>query len=411
MGQQLIGAGLAYNLSGEPRFADDVSFYRFTDKAAGYMTAARPAGHASTSNGNQRLHTSSAHSSPFSTSAAKPIAPPSPTKGGDGGPRTPAKGAPGHRATASAGASSGSSGVRHSTDRRHHRGASTPGSSGRSLGAIGSGRSSGSRSVGGDPAPRSKATKALSPAEWMRSTSPGSQASAPPLTASPALFGTPVSQGLGFSPAVTVTVVDAETREDSSGRYTAFRVAVHNGMRQWTVARRYSEFRSLHTSLSAEFPNTRLPKMPPKKYIGVMDPRFVAERKEALMRYMNELVQVPAVWQSNDLISFLDDSANSLGIQVTLERMQQRVVSLEQVCADHQHQLRRYDQLFRRQVSVMERMKVCVCVWLWLCGCGCGCVAVAVWLWLCVAVAVAVSVAVAVAVRLLTCPTFHTHST
>jgi len=180
---------------------------------------------------------------------------------------------------------------------------------------------------------------------------------------------------------------------------------VHNGMRQWTVARRYSEFRSLHTSLSAEFPNTRLPKMPPKKYIGVMDPRFVAERKEALMRYMNELVQVPAVWQSNDLISFLDDSANSLGIQVTLERMQQRVVSLEQVCADHQHQLRRYDQLFRRQVSVMERMKVCVCVSLslsvcvWLCVAVCGCV----WLWLCVCVCVFVSVCLCLCVCVCVC--------
>lgn len=157
---------------------------------------------------------------------------------------------------------------------------------------------------------------------------------------------------------MTVAVTEAETREDSSGRYTAFRVVVHNSMRQWTVARRYSEFRALHFALSAEFPNTKLPKFPPKKFIGVMDPKFVAERRDALMRYVGELVEVPAVWQSNDLISFLDDSANSLGIQVTLERMQLRVKGLEQVCADHQHQLRRYDQLFRRQVHIMDKMKV-----------------------------------------------------
>ena len=281
-----------------------------------------------------RPDSSASHSSPYSTSAPKPIDPKkqatptatatsastsaaSPSSGGanDAYPGHAGASRPRHRASLSDGATGaggagagtggggggGSSKVGGTSDRRHKGGLHTPSSSrrgrrvsglhssggnGTPLAPIGSGRArstDGSRSVGGEP------RKALSPAEWMRSTSPasqgsGSQHAAVPLTASPALFGTPVSQQMGFSPSVRVTVVDAETREDTSGRYTAFRIAVHNGMRQWSVARRYSEFRTLHVSLSAEFPNTRLPKIPPKKFIGVLDPRFVAERRDALMK-------------------------------------------------------------------------------------------------------------------------------
>lgn len=149
----------------------------------------------------------------------------------------------------------------------------------------------------------------------------GGKAGMPPPTAS--LFGGAAAGGvgggsdlLGFSASVAVTIDETETREDGHGRYSSFRVAVRSGARAWTVARRYREFRALHQVLSHTLPNTKLPKFPPKKYLGSMDPSFVTERREALKRYMQALVLIPAAWRCNELINFLDDSANSLGIQV-----------------------------------------------------------------------------------------------
>jgi hypothetical protein len=54
----------------------------------------------------------------------------------------------------------------------------------------------------------------------------------------------------------------------------------------WEVERRYSEFRTLHQTLSGK-KKVKLPKFPPKKLLQNKSSHVIEERREALAKYMN----------------------------------------------------------------------------------------------------------------------------
>lgn len=157
--------------------------------------------------------------------------------------------------------------------------------------------------------------------------------------------------GSSFAPAVTVAVPSVDTRDDGHGPYSSYQVSVRAGTRRWTVWRRYREFRALHMALSEEFPNVKLPSMPPKKFLGTMAPEFVETRRAQLQAYARALVAIPAVWRSNEVVTFLDDTVNSLSVQIALQRMSGRVRTVESVAAEAARQLRRYDTLLRQHLA------------------------------------------------------------
>lgn len=85
---------------------------------------------------------------------------------------------------------------------------------------------------------------------------------------------------------------------------------------------RYSQFHALHGQLRDALPGVNLPKIPGKKLLGSsLLPGFVNKRRQALNSYMQALIRIPAVWQSNHLISFLDSPDLVLAREVEVYRL------------------------------------------------------------------------------------------
>ncbi|CAH2089344.1 unnamed protein product [Euphydryas editha] len=96
-----------------------------------------------------------------------------------------------------------------------------------------------------------------------------------------------------------------------------------NKENRWTVSRRYRDFAALHVSLQQA--NINLP-IPPKKFIGNMQPSFVAERQTALQNYINEVLKHQVLSLSLQVRSFLDPSnylsiSDYNGIYVLLKKL------------------------------------------------------------------------------------------
>lgn len=94
-------------------------------------------------------------------------------------------------------------------------------------------------------------------------------------------------------------------------KFTVYIVDVTRDSEQWSVSKRYSEFRDLHEKLVKKFTAKSLPEIPPKKTLGALEPEFVAKRKAALQQYMTELMSRPAVAESDELSIFLTQRRES----------------------------------------------------------------------------------------------------
>ena len=78
-------------------------------------------------------------------------------------------------------------------------------------------------------------------------------------------------------------------------KYTEYVIAIQTGQRKWKVARRYREFRQLHSHLQKDMEdlgiNLKLPNLPSKKFFGSsLDPEFVEDRRKALQGYLDQLI-------------------------------------------------------------------------------------------------------------------------
>jgi hypothetical protein len=91
------------------------------------------------------------------------------------------------------------------------------------------------------------------------------------------------------------------------------------------VKRRYKNFLSLHQDLSQKIPRDRLPQLPKKKRLGVLDPSFVDERKQSLEQYLQSLISIREVWNCACFIEFLDLSHPFLGIHLQMTRVTEEV--------------------------------------------------------------------------------------
>ena len=79
----------------------------------------------------------------------------------------------------------------------------------------------------------------------------------------------------------------------------------------WAVARRYSEFHELNKRLRARYPAVRNLEFPRRQVVLKLQKDFLEKRKSALERYLNGLLQVPAVCRSRELRAFLSQHAIS----------------------------------------------------------------------------------------------------
>ena len=77
----------------------------------------------------------------------------------------------------------------------------------------------------------------------------------------------------------------------------------------WAVARRYSEFHDLNQRLRSFYPAVRSLDFPRRRLVMKLQRDFLQRRRNALERYLRELLRLPAVCQSRDLRAFLSQQA------------------------------------------------------------------------------------------------------
>lgn len=76
----------------------------------------------------------------------------------------------------------------------------------------------------------------------------------------------------------------------------------------WVISRRYSEFHELHQKLRTRYPSVRNLDFPRRRVVMKFQSEFLRKRREALEKYMRELLLLPEVCRSRDLRAFLSQS-------------------------------------------------------------------------------------------------------
>ncbi|KAG8239404.1 hypothetical protein J437_LFUL017986 [Ladona fulva] len=94
--------------------------------------------------------------------------------------------------------------------------------------------------------------------------------------------------------------------------HTEYVIRVQRGPspeKSWHVYKRYKDFDALHETLISSGINLPLP---PKKFLGNMNREFIAERKAALQRYLNIILQNRYLSMTVSVKKFLDPEHYSL---------------------------------------------------------------------------------------------------
>lgn len=81
----------------------------------------------------------------------------------------------------------------------------------------------------------------------------------------------------------------------------------------WIVTRRYSEFHELHQKLRNRYPSVRNLDFPRRRMVMKLQSDFLRKRRDALERYLSQLLLLPDVCRSRDLRAFLSQSAITQG--------------------------------------------------------------------------------------------------
>ena len=76
----------------------------------------------------------------------------------------------------------------------------------------------------------------------------------------------------------------------------------------WMVTRRYSEFLELHQKLRTRYPSVRNLEFPRRRMVMKLQSEFLKRRRQALEKYLSELLLLPDVCRSRDLRAFLSQS-------------------------------------------------------------------------------------------------------
>eukprot|EP00898_Chlorokybus_atmophyticus_P007493 jgi/Chlat1/7745/Chrsp66S07220 len=113
-------------------------------------------------------------------------------------------------------------------------------------------------------------------------------------------------------PRVRARVSGVEIKGESHKSYASYMLSVVNGTSSWLVYRRYRNFETLHRRLRT-FPNYRA-KLPPKRIMfDNLDGSFVTERRDALDRYVQEIMSVPDLAESAEIADFLTPLSETYG--------------------------------------------------------------------------------------------------
>lgn len=76
----------------------------------------------------------------------------------------------------------------------------------------------------------------------------------------------------------------------------------------WMITRRYSEFHELHQRLRSKYPSVRSLDFPRRRVVMKLQSDFLQKRRQALEKYLRELLLLPDVCRSRELRAFLSQS-------------------------------------------------------------------------------------------------------
>ncbi|KIO31779.1 hypothetical protein M407DRAFT_19292 [Tulasnella calospora MUT 4182] len=96
----------------------------------------------------------------------------------------------------------------------------------------------------------------------------------------------------------------------------------------WIVARRYNEFWTLHQKLRDKFVMVRSLEFPPKRLVTSLSNSFVDTRRSQLEKYMQALIKVPLVCESEELRSFLSRTGTHTGTPTAEQRSSSSISGL-----------------------------------------------------------------------------------
>lgn len=82
----------------------------------------------------------------------------------------------------------------------------------------------------------------------------------------------------------------------------------------WAITRRYSEFLDLHNKLREKYASVRHLEFPRRRMVLKLQQEFLQKRRQALEKYLQELLCLPDVCRSRDLRAFLSQSAIAPGV-------------------------------------------------------------------------------------------------
>lgn len=103
-------------------------------------------------------------------------------------------------------------------------------------------------------------------------------------------------------------------REDDGREFAMYVVEVQRNAGEqmpaasWLVTRRYSEFHDLHQKLRSRYPSVRNLDFPRRRVVMKFQSEFLRKRREALEKYLRELLLLPEVCRSRELRAFLSQS-------------------------------------------------------------------------------------------------------
>ncbi|KAI0816127.1 PXA domain-containing protein [Xylaria sp. FL0064] len=103
-------------------------------------------------------------------------------------------------------------------------------------------------------------------------------------------------------------------REDDGKEFAVYVIEVQRNAGEkmpaatWIVTRRYSEFHELHQKLRHRYPSVRNLDFPRRRMVLKLQSEFLRKRREALEKYLQELLRLPDVCRSRDLRAFLSQS-------------------------------------------------------------------------------------------------------
>jgi len=103
-------------------------------------------------------------------------------------------------------------------------------------------------------------------------------------------------------------------REEDGKEYAQYGIEVSRNAGEkmpaatWIITRRYSEFLELHQKLRSRYPSVRNLDFPRRRMVMKLQNDFLQKRRQALEKYLSELLLLPDVCRSRDLRAFLSQS-------------------------------------------------------------------------------------------------------